>query len=148
MNSISIYLTGKERERLIDAVSCYIDTMSNGLETSETLDMELNDGLGKVMFKLYKGLQGEDVYKSYEKDKARYLTKENISEIRDVSIIKIEDIAFNCRVFNCLKKAGINTLGDLSKNRYNLRKIDGFGLKSLNSLYYTLRDLGLSSIID
>ena len=106
-------------------------------------------GEGKVMFKLYKGLQGEDFYRDYEKDKARYLTKEDISEIRDVSEIKIEDIDFNCRVFKRLKKAGINTLGDLSaKSKYDLLKIDGFGMKSLNNLYDTLRDLGLSSIGD
>lgn len=67
MNGIQISLTGKERERLIDAVTYYIDIMSEGTETVEILDIELNDGLGKAMFKLYKGLNGEIDYIDYNK---------------------------------------------------------------------------------
>lgn len=67
MNGIQISLTGKERERLIDAVTYYIDIMSEGIETVESLDIELNDGLGKAMFKLYKGLNGEINYIDYNK---------------------------------------------------------------------------------
>lgn len=65
MNGIQISLTGKERERLIDAVACYIDIMSEGFDTSESLNIELNNGLGKAMFKLYKGLNGEQHYIDY-----------------------------------------------------------------------------------
>lgn len=65
MNGIQISLTGKERERLIDAVNCYIDLMTEGIETSKSLDIELNNGLGKAMFKLYKGLNGERQYIDY-----------------------------------------------------------------------------------
>lgn len=65
MNGIQISLTGQERERLIDAVNYYIDIMAEGIETSENLDIELNNGLGKAMFKLYKGLNGEMNYIDY-----------------------------------------------------------------------------------
>lgn len=65
MNGIQISLTGQERERLIDAVNCYIDIMVEGIETSKSLDIELNNGLGKAMFKLYKGLNGEQQYIDY-----------------------------------------------------------------------------------
>ena len=65
MNGIQISLTGKERERLIDAVNYYIDIMTEGIETSEKLDIELNNGLGKAMFKLYKGLNGAELYIDY-----------------------------------------------------------------------------------
>lgn len=69
MNGIQISLTGKERERLIDAVNCYIDIMTEGIETSKSLDIELNNGLGKAMFKLYKGLNGERQYIDYTQKK-------------------------------------------------------------------------------
>ncbi len=67
MKGIQISLTGKERERLIDAVTYYLDIMSDGYDTSQTTQNELNDGLGKAMFKLYKGYQGEEIYKVYNK---------------------------------------------------------------------------------
>lgn len=69
MTGIQISLTGKERERLIDAVNYYIDMMSNGYDTSTLIDEELNNGLGRVMFKLYKGLNGAATYKKYGKNK-------------------------------------------------------------------------------
>lgn len=69
MNGIQISLTGKERERLIDAVNCYIDIMTEGIDTSKSLDIELNNGLGKAMFKLYKGLNGERQYIDYTQKK-------------------------------------------------------------------------------
>ena len=43
--------------------------MTEGIETSKSLDIELNNGLGKAMFKLYKGLNGERQYIDYTQKK-------------------------------------------------------------------------------
>lgn len=69
MNGIQISLTGKERERLINAVTYYIDMMADGEDTVGIVDMELNNGLGKAMYKLYKGLNGSSSYEIYNKNK-------------------------------------------------------------------------------
>lgn len=67
MNGIQISLTAKEREQLINAVTYYVDIMSEGFETSAFINEEMNNGLGRAMFKLYKGLQGEKLYENYKK---------------------------------------------------------------------------------
>lgn len=69
MKEIQISLTGKEREAIISAVTCYMDMMQSGDEGNEIIEQELNDGLGSGLFKLYKGLIGEQAYKRYSKNK-------------------------------------------------------------------------------
>ena len=66
MDSIQIYLTSKERDVLLDVLNDYLDLSSGwSIEANEQLTDKMNNGLGKVMFKLYKGLNGEDCYKEY-----------------------------------------------------------------------------------
>lgn len=40
-----------------------------GEDTVGIVDMELNNGLGKAMYKLYKGLNGSSSYEIYNKNK-------------------------------------------------------------------------------
>ncbi len=67
MKGIQVSLTGNERDKLLDAVACYISTMSEGVETYKLIEEELNNGLGSAMHKLYKGLNGEQSYEHYKK---------------------------------------------------------------------------------
>ena len=67
MKGIQVSFTGDERDKLLDAVVCYISTMSDGVETYKLIEEELNNGLGSAMHKLYKGLNGERNYEQYKK---------------------------------------------------------------------------------
>ena len=69
MKGIQVSLTGNERSRLIDAVINYTMSMSEGEETNALITEELNDGLGSAMFKLTKGLMGNQAYRHYNDKK-------------------------------------------------------------------------------
>ena len=83
----------------------------------------------------------------------------NLSEIADVTGImnakqedsklkkletSIDDLDFSVRAYNCLKRAGINTLGDLTaKSEVEMMKIRNLGKKSLNEVIDKIKDMGL-----
>ncbi|MBQ2947079.1 MAG: DNA-directed RNA polymerase subunit alpha [Bacilli bacterium] len=83
----------------------------------------------------------------------------NLSEIADVTGImnakqedsktkkletSIDDLDFSVRAYNCLKRAGVNTLGDLTaKSEVEMMKIRNLGKKSLKEVIEKVRDMGL-----
>ena len=83
----------------------------------------------------------------------------NLSEIADVTGImnakqedsklkkletSIEDLDFSVRAYNCLKRAGVNTLGDLTaKSEVEMMKIRNLGKKSLKEVIDKIKDMGL-----
>ena len=83
----------------------------------------------------------------------------NLSEIADVTGImnakqedsklkkletSIDDLDFSVRAYNCLKRAGINTLGDLTeKTELEMMKIRNLGKKSLKEVIDKIKDMGL-----
>lgn len=83
----------------------------------------------------------------------------NLSEIADVTGImnakqedsklkkletSIDDLDFSVRAYNCLKRAGVNTLGDLtSKSEVEMMKIRNLGKKSLKEVIEKIKDMGL-----
>lgn len=83
----------------------------------------------------------------------------NLSEISDTTGImnakkedsklkkletSIDDLDFSVRAYNCLKRAGINTLGDLTeKTELEMMKIRNLGKKSLKEVMDKIKDMGL-----
>ena len=83
----------------------------------------------------------------------------NLSEIADTTGImnakqedsklkkletSIDDLDFSVRAYNCLKRAGINTLGDLTeKSELEMMKIRNLGKKSLKEVVDKIKDMGL-----
>lgn len=62
------------------------------------------------------------------------ITKDNIHNL------KIENLQFSKRTFNCLNRAGITTLGELlCLSEEDLLKIRNLGLQSLNEIIDTLK---------
>lgn len=56
----------------------------------------------------------------------------------------IDDLDFSVRAYNCLKRAGINTLGDLTeKSELEMMKIRNLGKKSLKEVIEKIKDMGL-----
>lgn len=59
--------------------------------------------------------------------------------------INIEELDLSARSFNCLKRAGINTVGDLtSKTEEEMMKVKNLGKKSLDEVKLKLEAMGLS----
>lgn len=66
MSGRNIYLTEKEQSALRATASEWCDMMSMGdKESCDCVEERLNDGLGSALKKLYKGLNGERIYKGY-----------------------------------------------------------------------------------
>jgi len=56
----------------------------------------------------------------------------------------IEDLDFSVRAYNCLKRANVNTLGDLvEKSELEMMKIRNLGKKSLKEVIDKIKDMGL-----
>ena len=68
------------------------------------------------------------------------------SKTRSINIepytnIAIEELQLSVRAYNCLKKAHINTVGDLLKySPENLQELKNFGRKSADEVFSTLKN--------
>ena len=57
----------------------------------------------------------------------------------------IEELDLSVRAYNCLKRAGINTIGELvQRNEEDMMKVRNLGRKSLEEVVQKLAGLGLS----
>jgi DNA-directed RNA polymerase subunit alpha len=58
--------------------------------------------------------------------------------------ITVEELNLSVRSYNCLKREGINTVGDLvEKSEAELMDIRNFGQKSIDEVKAKLEELGL-----
>ncbi len=58
--------------------------------------------------------------------------------------MSIEDLELSVRSFNCLKRAGINTVEQLcNKTPDDMMKVRNLGKKSLDEVLLKLKELGL-----
>ena len=59
--------------------------------------------------------------------------------------MNIEDLDLSVRSYNCLKRASVNTVGDLAeKTEEDMMKVRNLGRKSLEEVIQKLESLGLS----
>ena len=59
--------------------------------------------------------------------------------------MSIDDLDFSARSNNCLRRAGINTVDDLTqKSEEDMMKVRNLGRKSLDEIKKKLSDLGLT----
>lgn len=70
---------------------------------------------------------------------------EETPDTSEILSMKIEDMELSVRSFNCLKRAGINTVEDLcNKTESEMMKIRNLGNKSLIEVHERLEAMGLS----
>ena len=62
-----ISFTKKEEAQLRNALNSYCDLMNDSYETSKSLEVELKNGLGSALYKLYKYRKGSALYEKYAK---------------------------------------------------------------------------------
>ncbi len=118
------------------------DKLTLEVKTDKTITAKEAVSLGaKVLtehLNLFKNLS-EDILETeimVEKDER---SKEKLLEMT------IEELDLSVRSFNCLKRAGINTVGDLtSKTEDEMMKVRNLGIKSLEEVINKLNSLGFS----
>ena len=70
---------------------------------------------------------------------------EEKSELDKLLEMPVEDLELSMRAFNCLKRAGINTVGELiQKTEREISKVRNMGKKSLAEVKSKLAELGLA----
>ncbi|MDD3930663.1 MAG: DNA-directed RNA polymerase subunit alpha [Clostridiaceae bacterium] len=76
---------------------------------------------------------------------AGFSNSEETSKKSPVLDTAIEDLDFSVRTYNCLKRAGINTIGDLAaRTEDDMMKVRNLGKKSLEEVIQKLEELGMS----
>lgn len=87
----------------------------------------------KLFVDLSENISGMDILVNREKDKQKKVLE-----------MSIEDMDLSVRSFNCLKRANINTVEDLTKRtEEDMLKVRNLGRKSLDEVIGKLRELGL-----
>ncbi len=126
-----------------------IDKLINNLYESEIL---INNNLNKDE-NIRKFINNEENIEAIEfiknineigKERKRKREEERIKN-RDVNDIEIEEINLSCRAYNMLKKARIDTLGEISKRTEDeFRKMKGMGEGSINEIKKVIEKYGLT----
>ena len=73
-----------------------------------------------------------------------YMVEAESNNTNDKLDMKIEDLVLSVRSYNCLKRAEIGTIGELtSKTEEDMIKVRNLGRKSLKEIKEKLENLGL-----
>ena len=77
-------------------------------------------------------------------DKADVMVEKEESEKEKVLEMNIDELELSVRSYNCLKRAGINTVEELTnKTSEDMMKVRNLGRKSLEEVLAKLKELGL-----
>lgn len=110
----------------------FLDIWTNGsLEPKQALDNGLQFSVD--LFTLL--LNTKETSKKSQKE-----SKSSMSSVEPYTNVAIEELQLSVRAYNCLKKAQINTVGDLlNYSPEKLQKLRNFGQKSSNEVFSTLK---------
>jgi DNA-directed RNA polymerase subunit alpha len=76
--------------------------------------------------------------------KAEVMVEPEVDETVKAKSMSIEELELSVRSFNCLKRAGINTVEELTKKTPDdMMKVRNLGKKSLEEVLNKLKELGL-----
>jgi DNA-directed RNA polymerase subunit alpha len=76
--------------------------------------------------------------------KAEVMVDKEENEKEKVLVMSIDELELSVRSYNCLKRAGINTVEELTnKSQEDMMKVRNLGRKSLEEVLAKLKELGL-----
>ena len=126
-------ITGKERTVL--SVENKVEDVTNGLLTmarGSTRSQEVNELTKQIISEAV--AEGESI-----------MAEKGNTEREKVLDMTIEDLDLSVRSFNCLKRAGINTVEDLTnKSEEDMMKVRNLGRKSLEEVIAKLNSFGFT----
>jgi len=120
----------------IDYDKLIIEVWTNGTMSAReiiSLAAKIVEDHVKLFVNLSENIAGMDILVSREEDRALRVLEMNI-----------EDMDLSVRSYNCLKRAGIHTVEDLTKKTEDdMLKVRNLGRKSLDEVIHKLQSLGL-----
>ncbi len=82
---------------------------------------------------------------SEKANEVNVIVEKVVDEVEDVTDMNIDELELSVRSFNCLKRAGINTVRELcDRTPEDMMKVRNLGRKSLDEVLAKLKELGLS----
>jgi DNA-directed RNA polymerase subunit alpha len=109
------------------------DGTTNAKEIVSLAAKIMNDHI-KLFVDLVDTMNNYDILVSQDDDKQQKVLE-----------MSVEDLDLSVRSYNCLKRAGIHTVEDLTKrSEEDMLKVRNLGRKSLEEVIKKLEDLGLS----
>lgn len=113
----------------------FLDIWTNG---SLTPNEALKSGVKKIIELFTLLLVTEEIPQTLGTESE---TNQNLDSIESYTNIAIEELHLSVRAYNCLKKAQINTVGDLLKySPDQLQELKNFGKKSADEVFSTLKN--------
>lgn len=113
-----------------------IEVETNGTLSARevtSLSAKIIQDHAQLFVDLVESMKGLNILKTREEDKQQKVLE-----------MSIEDMELSVRSFNCLKRAGINTVEDLTKkSKDDMLKVRNLGLKSLDEVEKKLASLNL-----
>jgi DNA-directed RNA polymerase subunit alpha len=133
----SYYVENTRVGQSIDYDKLTIEVKTNGTTSAReviSLSAKLMNEHIRLFIGLIDGKNGNDIGFSPEEEKQTKILE-----------MQIEDMELSARSYNCLKRAGINFVQDLTKKTYDeLMKVRNLGQKSAEEIKAKLEELGLS----
>ena len=113
-----------------------LEVVTNGTVSAKevvSLSAKLMNEYNCLFIELVENMANSSILVSREEDKVHKLL-----------VMSVEDMDLSVRSYNCLKRAGINTVEDLiKKSEDDMLKVKNLGRKSLDEVIHKLESLGL-----
>ena len=113
-----------------------LEVTTNGTVSAKevvSLSAKLMNEYNELFIELVENMANSSILVSREEDKVHKLL-----------VMSVEDMDLSVRSYNCLKRAGINTVEDLiKKTEDDMLKVKNLGRKSLDEVIHKLESLGL-----
>ena len=143
VEKVNYYVENTRVGEITDYDKLIIEVWTNGTITPQEA---LAEGAGILIddFNYFKELPNASFV---EEDQSEEVEEEiTEEEVSDSNLNKtIEELDLSLRSFNCLKRAGFDTVGDIvDKTEAELKTIKNFGKKSLEEVKNKVHDLGLT----
>ena len=135
---VNYYVENTRVGNVTDYDKLTLEVWTNGALTPEEAIQES----AKILisqFELFTRMDNDDVVEILPREDDASGATEKILEMN------IEDLDLSVRSYNCLKRASVNTVGDLAeKTEDDMMKVRNLGRKSLEEVIQKLESLGLS----
>ena len=111
----------------------FIDIWTNG----SILPNEAFESASQIIIDLFTSL----IHHQNISENSQFTPKSESMSIEPYTNIAIEELQLSVRAYNCLKKAQINTVGDLLQySPEKLQELKNFGRKSADEVFSTLKN--------
>ena len=137
VKKVSFEVQSSRVGRSLDYDKLVLDVQTRGTVSAKevvALSAKLLNDYNTMFVELVEGMAGTDILVARKEDERTKLFEK-----------PIEEMELSVRSYNCLKRAGIETIGDLAKKtRADMLKVRNMGAKSLEEVMQKMESYGIN----